>query len=79
MRAKKLGNLWSSGQAEDGLGQLNAWETGWALQLTDQRDQTIQELQDQLAVSHSKVSVATALFLPLYRRKAGVWGVETLV
>lgn len=45
---------------------------GWVLQLTGQQDQTTQELQEQLAVSHSKVSVATALFRPLYRREAGV-------
>ncbi|KAL7979660.1 hypothetical protein Chor_004818 [Crotalus horridus] len=52
--AKKLDNLWSSGQAEDGLGQLSAREMGWALQLTGQQDQTTQELQEQLAASHGK-------------------------
>ncbi|KAM3828800.1 polyamine-modulated factor 1-binding protein 1 [Vipera latastei] len=72
MRAKKLGNLWSSGQAEDGLGQLNAWETGWALQLTGQRDQTIQELQEQLAVSHSKRRLLRWALFQLQQQKEAV-------
>lgn len=54
-------NLWSSGQAEDSLGQLSAREMGWAMQLTGQQEQTIQELQKQLAVSHGKVRVARTL------------------
>ncbi|KAG8144279.1 hypothetical protein E2320_001364 [Naja naja] len=62
-RAEKLDNPWSSGQAEDSLGQLGAREFGWAMQLTGQQDQTAQELQEQLAASHSKVSLVTAPFL----------------
>ncbi|XP_034282621.1 polyamine-modulated factor 1-binding protein 1 [Pantherophis guttatus] len=45
-------NLWSSSQAEDSLGQLSAHAVR---QFTDQQDQTIQELQEQLAASHCKL------------------------
>ncbi|XP_032065839.1 polyamine-modulated factor 1-binding protein 1 isoform X3 [Thamnophis elegans] len=48
-------NLWSSGQAEVSLGQLSAREMGWAMQLTGQQEQTIRELQGQLAASHRKL------------------------
>ncbi|XP_026575524.1 polyamine-modulated factor 1-binding protein 1 [Pseudonaja textilis] len=54
-RAEKPDNPWSSGQAEDSLGQLGAREIGWDMQLTGQQDQTAQELQEQLAASHSKL------------------------
>ncbi|XP_058010853.1 polyamine-modulated factor 1-binding protein 1 [Ahaetulla prasina] len=52
---EKVINLWSSGQAEDSLGHLSAQEKGWAMQFTGQQDLTIQELQEQLAASHSKL------------------------
>ncbi|XP_063169355.1 polyamine-modulated factor 1-binding protein 1 [Candoia aspera] len=47
-------------QAEDSLGQLEgeqhrAWEVGQGWQLTCQQDRTIQELQVQLAASHTKL------------------------
>ncbi|XP_013912832.1 PREDICTED: polyamine-modulated factor 1-binding protein 1 [Thamnophis sirtalis] len=48
-------NLWSSGQAAGSLGQLSAREMGWAMQLTGQQEQTIRELQGQLAASHRKL------------------------
>ncbi|XP_026540640.1 polyamine-modulated factor 1-binding protein 1 [Notechis scutatus] len=54
-RAEKPDNPWSSGQAENSLGQLGAREIGWDMQLTGQQDQTAQELQEQLAASHSKL------------------------
>ncbi|XP_039186997.1 polyamine-modulated factor 1-binding protein 1 isoform X5 [Crotalus tigris] len=70
--AKKLDNLWSSGQAEDGLGQLNAREMGWALQLTGQQDQTTQELQEQLAVSHDKSRLLRWALSQLLQQKEAV-------
>ncbi|ETE68175.1 Polyamine-modulated factor 1-binding protein 1, partial [Ophiophagus hannah] len=59
-QAEKLDSPWSSGQAEESFGQLGAREFGWAMQLTGQQDQTAQELQEQLAASHSKQKEAVA-------------------